>query len=287
MVKNMSSRAKNFLAITSVVGMFLLASTATGQDGEGKVERTTSGLEVSAGSARSLKIIAGYGRPGRGPRYSCAWFYAPSIVGDYNEEYMTKPVRPVNNNLYVLDCWLAASGDSLAGYPRYVWYERGKATSGEVVMTVDVAQYAVNHLNFETPKIVLSPPHQQIVGVPTWLAVTSKRHYPTVSANAGPVWASVRAKFRYVTWDMGNGSSLVTCRHDVGKVWQPKHGRSQSSRCTYTFTHDKGAPYRLRATMHWDISQRTNKNPSWHRWGTIRLSANRTVPVTQLQSAIR
>ena len=50
--------------------------------------------------------------------------------------------------------------------------------------------YAHRALQFEQAVAELSPPVEQFVGVPTWLAVTSERAYAPITANAGPLWAT-------------------------------------------------------------------------------------------------
>ena len=116
--------------------------------------------------------------------------------------------------------------------------------------------------------------------------MTSQLSYDQVSANAGPVWATVWASFRDVTWDLGNGASRV-CTQDVSKLWDPADGQSQTSRCTYTYTNSSGSPFNVTATIRWNIWQQTNANPLWHWWGTITRSSTVSVDVTQLQSSIR
>ncbi|MCQ3812856.1 MAG: hypothetical protein KTU85_00340 [Acidimicrobiia bacterium] len=283
-------RNRTIIILACVLAAALLWPQATthGQGSDGtEVTEVAQGIQVTAGTQGSLGLTTTPGRPGRGPTLYCAFYNFQVTPEGVEPLYTGGPVHIQPNTLYLVNCWTDRQDEPYAGYPITVVTGQRFSVPGAAVVESEAAQYAVEHLNLEVPKIVLSPPSQQIVGVPTWLAITSRVQYPTVSANAGPVWASVKAQFRSVTWDLGDGSPALRCFGDFNKVWDRTTNQPQSSNCTYTYTHNRGAPYKLRATVHWDIWQRTNSNQSWHLWGPIRRSASISVPVTQLQSAIR
>jgi hypothetical protein len=83
-----------------------------------------------------------------------------------------------------------------------------------------VAEFAQSQIDFDPPASVLSPSGRQIVGVATWLAVTSELEDPDVTAQAGLAWATVRTRFVEAVWDLGDGA-VVTCTDDVATTWNP------------------------------------------------------------------
>ena len=267
--------------------LVLLSSTAASGDAFGtEIEETVSGLVVTAGTPGSLDLSSEPGQPGSGVTVYCSWYNFSVEFGVYLFDPIGDSIWPQVNSTYLLNCWTDDPGVSYPGYPKITRYRGPGEIEGDVVSSAEAALFAIAHINFEQPAIELSPPHQQVVGVPTWLAITSRLRYDQVSADAGPVWATVWASFRDVTWDFGNGASRV-CTQDVSKVWDSTTNQPQTSRCTYTYTNSSGSPFDLTATIRWNIWQQTNTNPSWHWWGTISRSTTIPLQVTQLQSAIR
>ncbi|MDE0065498.1 MAG: hypothetical protein OXN44_01355 [Acidimicrobiaceae bacterium] len=261
------------------------AVSAEGIEGTGIV-LTPGGLVVTAGSPGSLALSSEPGQPGRGTTIYCSWYNFSVEFGEYLFDPIGDSVWPSVNSTYLLNCWTRDPAQSYPGYPTITKYRGPGDIAGSAVSSEDAARFARAHINFELPRIQLSPPSRQIVGVPTWLAVVSRLRYDQVSANAGPVWASARASLRDVTWNLGNGASRV-CTRDVSKVWDSTSSHPQASRCTYTYVNSAGSPFNLTATVRWNIWQRTNSNPSWHQWGTISRTTTIPINVTQLQSAIR
>ena len=274
-----------FLSIT-VVLVLALSTGASGDVDGTTIEETDGGVVVTAGSPESLSLDPVPGRPGTGPTIYCAWFLFTVGVGSNVFVITGDPVNPRDGVFHALNCWTSDRDDPYPGYPVLKRYRGRPEIPGTVVATGEAAQFAIAHIDFELPEIELSPPGRQVVGIPTWLAATSRLQYDEVSANAGPVWATVWASFRDVTWNLGNGMTYV-CSQDVSKVWDPTTNQPQSSRCTYTYTSSSGSPFSVTATIRWNIEQRTNTNPNWHFWGTISRSTTIPLQVTQLQSTIR
>lgn len=271
--------------ISITVILVLALSAGASADGT-TVEETVDGVVVTAGSSGSLTTTSNPGRPGTGPTIYCGWFRFVGGFGSEVFDLIGDPVSPIVGHVYALNCWTDDRDDPYPGYPIIRQYPRTREIPGDPVSTAEAARFAIAHINFELPRIELSPPREQIVGIPTWLVITSRLRYDEVSANAGPVWASVRATFRDVIWDLGDGASRV-CTQDVSKVWDPTNPQAQTSRCSYTYTNSSGSPFNVRATVRWNVWQQTNTNPAWHWWGTITRSSTVSVPVTQLQSTIR
>ena len=273
-----------FLSITVV--LVLALSTGASADGT-SIHESSGGVVVTAGSPESLTLDTVPGRPGTGPTIYCGWFQFTGGFGSQVFYLVGDPISPHVGVVYGLNCWTSERDDPYPGYPIIKQYHGSREIPGEPVSTGEAALFAIAHINFEVPEIELSPPGRQVVGVPSWLAVTSRLRYDEVSANAGPVWATAWALFRDVTWDFGNTDPPLDCRQDVAKVWDPTTNQPQTSRCTHTYTNSSGSPFDVTATIHWNIWQQTNTNPSWHWWGTISRSTTIPVQVTQLQSAIR
>jgi len=250
-----------------------------GDSGVGIVDST---LLVWAGSESDLVITGSPGSSG-GRLILCSWHDighavdAPALGGVENL---------VEGHYYYIECHFSDDESIVAGYPITASYIVGD-TPGIAADTAEVARFAVDHLDFESPLPALSPAGDQIVGVETWLAVTSQLDYPSISADAGPVWATVRPVFRSVTWNMGNGDR-VTCTREGGAttVWDRHGSANQHSNCTYVYGANGAGEFAVSATITWDILQRNDQNPDEHPWGSLTLGTALTVPVRELQAVI-
>ena len=268
-----------------IVLMWSSAALGDGLDGT-EISETQRGLVVKAGAPGSLTLSHEPGRGGGGAVVYCGWYHFSVEFGVHLFDPIGDSVWPQPGSTYLLNCWRDSPDFPIPGYPTITQYRWRGEVPGPVVSSVDAARFAVANIDFEQPVIELSPPSRQVVGVPTWLAVTSRLSYGQVSANAGPVWATVRASFRDVTWDLGNGASRV-CTTDATKLWDRANPQAPASRCSYTYTNSSGSPFNVRATVRWDIEQSTNEYERWRPWGTISRSSTARVPVAQLQASIR
>ena len=153
----------------------------------------------------------------------------------------------------------------------------------------EVSKYAVGLLGLEAPVAAVSPPAMQMVGVETWLAVTSRlRGYSERSAQAGSVWATVRAFFADATWDLGPHGPL-TCTADAARTWNPAlSGDRQRSDCTIVFDTGSG-PRGLNATVtvRWRIYWLSSEHVGWRRHDDYSLRAIVPLDVREMQAAIR
>lgn len=127
-----------------------------------------------------------------------------------------------------------------------------------IIDVVELAEWTVEQITFDPTVPELSPAADQVVGIPTWLAVTSQLDYAPVSAQAGPLWVTATPTFSHVDWDLGDGSAPVRCVADAATTWNPDLGETeQSSECTYTYTENGDGPDGERlvtATVTWNIS---------------------------------
>ncbi len=170
-----------------------------------------------------------------------------------------------------------------------VVFNPGDPLAGNAVGVEEIARFAVDSEVFESPAPVLSPPQQQVVGIDTWLAVSSQLAYPELSAQAGDAWVTVRPVLRDAVWDLGDGES-VRCTTDIDKRWDPAaSGSNQSTRCSHLFEQATRSGGRTgRVAVSWTILEITNEHPyAWTTWGVVTLASPVVFDITELQSAIR
>ena len=134
---------------------------------------------VQAGLPGTLRLVDAPARSG--PAARCGWYRLDvgeaAVLG-------VAAVRPSVGATYVLWCVHAASGATLAGYPTVAVYDPLAPLPGSAVSSYDAALYALARIRFDAPVAELSPAADQVVGVPTWLAVEG-----TLGAFGG--WAGV------------------------------------------------------------------------------------------------
>ncbi len=189
-------------------------------------------------------------------------------------------------------CWVAGSPTLLPGFPRFFDPPQPPfPPAPDVVEAPRLEIYAHRALQFEQAVAELSPPVDQFVGVPTWLAVTSEREYAPITANAGPLWATVRPEFRNVRWDMGDGSPPIVCEgEEVAVVFDPGvPADEQSPGCVHVYeANGAGAvvPMTITATMTWDIWASTSSRPTERLITPVTRQTTFVVDVRELQAVI-
>lgn len=130
------------------------------------------------------------------------------------------------------------------------------------VTPAELARSAYNKLPLTAPTIVLSPTGQQLVNLPTWLAVTG---WAGTTATAGvpatattlAVSVTATATPTSVAWSTGDGAT-VTCK-GPGTVFKPGDDPASSSpTCGHTYRASSagqpGAAYTVTATVHWSVA---------------------------------
>jgi hypothetical protein len=241
-------------------------------------------LLITAGSQNSIRIAATPGTGG-GRSIRCAWFGVSSSSSVPFDVYQVR--EPVIGTTYLLWCWYTDDLESLPGHPVVTDYT-GPGVPGEPADDDEVSEFALNSMDFASPVPALSPAADHIVGVESWLAVTSPLDYDPIHANAGPVWVSVWPRFRDVRWDLGNGDTVRCTREsDATTVWDPEL-RDQSSECVYVYP-DAGTgdgAHEVSATVTWTILRRTFEQDTWIPWRDFSLTTSQTIRVTELQAVI-
>ncbi len=263
-----------------------LAAPALGAD-EGRTDTriVDQTLIVTAGSAESLEITGDPGT-GSGRAIRCGWFEL--IIDGWLVIDVVQVTDPEIGQSMLSWCWYADNRTTLAGFPRTVIYN-GPTVPGSPTTTEETSRFAIANITFADPVMELNPVGDQVVGIPSWLAVTSQLDYPQISAQTGPVWATVRPVFSHVSWDMGTGDTVeCSLDGDATTVWDPSGPRTQTSRCTHLYESNgegDGATT-ISATATWTILQQTNLNPAWHLWGSFSLTATDDIIVRELQAVI-
>jgi len=242
-------------------------------------------LIITAGTAGSLEVTTNPGT-GSGRTIRCGWFEV--VIDGWLVIEIVQVAAPEIGQSLLSWCWYADSDATLPGFPRIVIYQ-GPTVPGSPTTTEEAARFAIANTTFASPVIELSPAGDQIVGIPTWLAVSSRLDYSQISAQTGPVWVTVKPVFRDVVWHMGDGDT-VTCTldGDATTVWDPDGPRNQASACTHLYEsngEDDGAST-ISATVTWTILQQTNLNPAWHLWGDFSLTTTDNIIVRELQAVI-
>jgi len=254
------------------------------------VDWADNSLVVQAAAPGTLELTDNPGTPYDGPRIYCSWF---ELVFQSTDIEANLAADLVVGDGYVYNCWYTDPWiDPYPGYPIFVFYDPVVDPPGPVITTPDAARFAVDSIDFEPPIVTTSPAAIHVVGVPSWFAVDSQLSYAAASAQAGPVWATVRPEFRDVTWSLGNGDELV-CTNDATRHWDP-HARAEStpSECRYTYEAGPGrasevARLPASATVHWTVWQRTDRTAgAWVVWGTVSVSTPVDIRVIELQAAI-
>lgn len=134
-----------------------------------------------------------------------------------------------------------------------VWERSAPAISPEVV-----AHQAVSQLRLPAVSIVVSPSGEQLVNLPTWLALESGSWARQSATAAVPgVKVTATATPLKAVWDMGNGDRVM-CQ-GPGTVWQAgMDPTAKSPDCGYTYRRSSaGAPggeFTIRVWISWGVS---------------------------------
>lgn len=138
----------------------------------------------------------------------------------------------------------------------------GSAGAPMVADPVQVAELAIEQMNLAAPAIGMTPLKAGaplLVGVDAWLWVDNagKRGIGpiTTTATAGPTTVRATAQVTKVTWDLGDGTTVI-CR-GAGTAWSPSQGVGPSPTCGHRYvmpsTTQPGGEFTIRATAHWSV----------------------------------
>lgn len=154
---------------------------------------------------------------------------------------------------------------------------------GQAVDPLDLMRQATGRLDPPDPTIFTAPPRSSdlLVQTPTWLWIEPSYWRPyTETASTGRVSATATATPVRVTWDMGNGESIVCT--DPGTAWSAGLDSSRST-CNYTYKHSSAAQpghsFDLSATVTFEVIW-TSVNAGGAGGSLRPLTRTATVPVT-------
>ena len=157
----------------------------------------------SDGSTSEINAKVGTATVSETPsRSTCSWLVNPPISDVYPTVVRDVSTKTFDNESRTYRLYLKAC----PGLPdEYVYIP--DVTPREVI---DQAALALRK-KLPTPALAMSPSATAggIVNLGMWLAVQNAGEI-SVTAQLGPIWATVRARQRDLTWDMGNGD-VVSC----------------------------------------------------------------------------
>jgi hypothetical protein len=228
------------------------SATGTGRPGPSAPSRNGSG---SGGS--------GSGTAGASP-WTCT---STSLL--LNDEGGFAPGGPTPGGWFSVTCFNRATGASTT-QTEWITSQAAAAppTTPAAAPTVAprvLALQAERSLRLPAPVLHFNPAAASVVNLPTWLWVDASVWQPlSVTASAGPVSATAVATPESVTWQMGDGGTVVCA--GPGRPFDPALPAGQQvTGCEYTFrTSSLGQPapagdpdaaaYAVRATITWAVS---------------------------------
>ncbi|MGZ6583119.1 MAG: hypothetical protein ACXVHX_02070 [Solirubrobacteraceae bacterium] len=128
----------------------------------------------------------------------------------------------------------------------------------------EVAQLAVKDMGLSAITIGIAPKPDPdsvgLVGMPVWMWAADPDDATvgpiTRDATAGGITATATATLESITWDMGDGHSVVC--HDPGQPYDAAYGMRESPGCGYTYTTTSAAQpgqhFTVTATSQWVVS---------------------------------
>lgn len=173
----------------------------------------------------------------------------------------------------------------------YLWLPAPPPASGAGPSPRQVAEMAVDQMDLHAIEIGIVPEpgsgSMGVVGMPVWMWVADPSPSTvgpiTASASAGGITVTATARLNKITWDMGDGTTVVC--HGAGTPYDPTHGRAQSPDCGHVYTISSygrpGNAFTVTANSDWVIT--------WDgagQTGTIRmngLTQSVQVPVGEVQ----
>ena len=114
------------------------------------------------------------------------------------------------------------------------------AGSGNVpaasVRAGDLAQSAASQLPLPQPQAGRSPAGQALVGLPTWFWIDPGQWRALRQRTvAGPVWAQVVATPVSTSWDLGDGSPVLSCAGPGTPYDRTRPETAQATNCAYSY----------------------------------------------------
>ena len=146
----------------------------------------------------------------------------------------------------------------------FIWLAEPPAAVTPVPSPRELAQTAVDSMGLEAIEIGIVPEPGAgslgLVGMPVWMWAAEPGPSTvgpiSASASAGGATVTATARVSTITWDMGDGNTVV-CRGG-GTAYHPSYGRQQSPDCGHVYsTSSAGEPgdrFTVTATSAWVIT---------------------------------
>lgn len=144
------------------------------------------------------------------------------------------------------------------------WAANPPENSGTGPSPRDVAQFAIDDMALRAINIGITPSPAAgrvgLVGMPVWMWAQNPDNHSygpiTATASAGSITVTATATVQRVTWQMGDGTTVV-CR-SKGTPYKAKHGKQPSPNCGHVYENSSsGQPrgtYTVTATSAWTIT---------------------------------
>lgn len=128
----------------------------------------------------------------------------------------------------------------------------------------DVAELAVKQMDLRAINIGIAPEPGRnsigLVGMPVWMWAASPDDHTvgpaTATASAGGITVTATARLSRITWEMGDGKTVV-CKN-AGTQYKAAYGKQQSPDCGYTYTTSSSTKpdqkFKVTATSDWVIT---------------------------------
>jgi hypothetical protein len=156
-----------------------------------------------------------------------------------------------------------------------------------------LARHAVDEMNLRAIEIGLSvpdlPDRMIYTGAPVWMWTADPSPATTgpnrLSASAGGVTVTARARLASITWSMGDGRRVVCTgeRRARGTVYKPRYGMAESPTCGYRYKHP-AAKVGIAAASHWVVDWAGSGQSGTFEFDLTRRT---TRPVGEIQVLIR
>jgi hypothetical protein len=244
-----------------------LSSTTAGA-GQGDYGRPDAGSDPSAGTvtvAASFEFDGGQQVSGSAPsKPQCTWtaYGAPgtALPGEAEPAWAAQ-ASAMNATLYTREC-PAGAGPALS------WVLVPNVAPE--VRAQDLVAAAASRVTAQLPLPTLNmnpaPSVGGVVNIGLWLAVRDPGQV-SITASAGPVWATVTARYDKTVWEFGNGDSAVcaglgTPIVDLNTAAEGPCGYTYHWPSTPKFTGTDDLAYHAQATGNWAVSYVTSTGMS-------------------------
>lgn len=269
-----------FIGVVGVVTALVLNSAAPAlADGGGDAWTGDNeiGAEAGTGGSAGRGAGAGSGRP------RCTYTLLGADTSDTADHMAEVGIGPPR-------------GEEPGAWYRKICDNGDGTTTGSIVWISDrvdpevLAVQAEDRVPIPAPGIRMNPAPRSgsVVNVPTWLWIDGGQWAPVnAQASAGGVTVTATAAPQSVTWDMGNGDTVVCT--GPGTAYDPAvPAEQQTTDCSYTYRRSSAGlaneAYIVTATVRWDVTWTIVGAPGGGSLGSTPRSEAISVRVAEVQA---